>query len=228
MAQEPDENQEIPDDASAQIIEPQQTVEEFRDAGTQKVQLDVDDAPFLGALDQDIPDEIGGSKASKSTQEEEKPKSKKKLFIIIGAALLIIIGAAAFLLFSGGDTDEEEEEILTTVVVVPTPPKFEHQQEFQTKLEPFWIPLNNPHDKTKFLVATFILNTRNTELHDEIKSNINEIRDSIFFYFTTKNYAFLTDSANTHQIKSDLLTAINQELVRSKLDEIFLDSFLIK
>lgn len=237
VTQETVESQESIEETEVSAETPEisaQTTEEFRDATIKKVQLDVDDAPFLGSAaaeaTQNAKEEFTGSTPASISKKEdvEKPKSKKKLFIIIGAALLIlIIGAGAFL-FLGGEPPEDAGEPFATIIIVPTPPKTDHVEQFQTKLETFWVPLKTNTNETRFLVATFILNTSNTNLQKEIESKINVIRDAIFFYLNNKEYEFLTDNSNIHQVKEELIFAINQNLVSSKLEELFFDSFLIK
>ena len=102
----------------------------------------------------------------------------------------------------------------------PPPPA-----EYNLKLAPFWVPVKTPANEDRFLVATFVLNTKDAVLNTEMQDKLTTLRDSIYYYLSNKDYAFLTDPASAESIREDLIEAINHYLVQGELKNLYFDQF---
>ncbi len=210
------------------------------EGAVKKVQLDIDDAPFLADDEEEKKkEEEESEEAEDDDKSEAKPKKSKKKLIIIGVAvllLLIILAAAAyFLLFSGGeeppvDVPQELVEPEPTTVIVTVDESYTQPvitPVYNTTLEPFWVEMRDA-SRTFFLVCTFTISTENQDLSDEIQTKIPQIRDIIYYYLNTKDYVFLTSYDNFTVIKADLLEAVNEELIDGELEDILYDNYLVR
>ena len=199
---------------------------EFESLAGQKVQLDIDDAPFL--LDPDDMPEVPATTESKPPAPvEEKPRRNTKKLMAAVFFILLLAGAAIwFFVFRQAPDIVAPPE--PPVIVVPTPKAPTIPQEFSTKLAPFWIPLVDDEGKSRFLVATFVLSTPEDQVNQEIQDKLVTLRDAIFYYLRNKDYHFLLDAANAETIRADLLGTINNYIVRGELHSLYFDSYLLQ
>lgn len=203
----------------------------FVKTGNQKVQLDLEDAPFLQEEEKkeestDLATTEPNSDKTAKDDEDQEPKSKKKLIIIAGAALVLILAISAgafFFLFA-----EKEVIILQNIIVVPNPPTEEIPLFYQIKLDPIWIELKNRDDGVNFLVGTFILSMETKSIQNEIEKNIKVVRDAVYYYLINTRPEFLMDHENTEKIKAGISDIVNRYVVSGAVDEIYFDSFLMK
>lgn len=224
----------MPPDAVKEKAKPDDgtlVADEFEALAGQKVQLDIDDAPFL--LDTgEKPAEVPAIKvdAPPAKVEPAAPPPNKKKLIIAGLAVVIVAAAvAAYLLLFGGDAPPTEDVPTAPVIVVPTPPELPTgPSEFITTLAPFWVDLVNEQGQHRFLIASFVLATTDDELNLEITDKVITLRDAIFYYLRNKNYAFLVDPANSELIRSDLLGTVNNYLISGALKSLYFDSYLVQ
>ncbi len=216
------------------------TTDDYNEKAKEKVQLDIEDAPFLEEPEEEEPEEETTTESAEEPEEKPK-KSKKKLLILAGGAtaLLSVLVVVGYFLFSSNPeealpTPEElEAQALaenTYVVVLggdgapppPTPPVFTEN------LEPFWVQLTTPTGGTIFLVSTFTLTTEIETLARELKSVLADVRDSIYYYLRTKDYNFLTDFKNFPAIKEEMLQLVNRELSAGEYTEVLYDNYITK
>lgn len=199
---------------------------EFESLAGQKVQLDIDDAPFL--LD---PDDAPPPPATTESQppvpaEPASGSSKKKLLLAAGVFLLLVAAAVwFFVLRTPPDIVAPPEP---PVIVVPTPKGPSVPREFTIRLEPFWVPLTDTEGETRFLVATFVLSTPEDGINQEIQDKLVTLRDAIFYYLRNKDYRFLLDAANAETIREDLLGTINNYIVQGELKNLYFDNYLMQ
>ena len=108
---------------------------EFESLAGQKVQLDIDDAPFL--LDPDDMPEVPATTESKPPAPvEEKPRRNTKKLMAAVFFILLLAGAAIwFFVFRQAPDIVAPPE--PPVIVVPTPKAPTIPKEFSTKLAPF-------------------------------------------------------------------------------------------
>jgi flagellar FliL protein len=209
------------------------------EAALHKVQLDIDDAPFLQeqapkappppppAASDEAPLEVPAS------PDEDKSASRKKKIIIAGAALF------ALLLVGGGGAlwwfvlrAPSAQPPTPQVVVVPSKPPEGAPAEFLIAFAPFWLELSSevPHDKGKifFLVCKFTAITKSEAILQESRNKVVVIRDALYFYLKNKSYEFLTEAANTQTIKNDLSSVINGYLSGGKVEDVLFERYLAK
>ncbi|EHJ46855.1 flagellar basal body-associated protein FliL [Solidesulfovibrio carbinoliphilus subsp. oakridgensis] len=205
----------------------------------QKVDLDLDDAPFLeDEAEEPAPSAVvEESTPFPATDEEAKP-SRKKLFVLVGAVLfLLLAGAAAFFLLKKTPpapppvVEEAPPPVEAPAPVVPTPPPPEPpavQPEIIMAMDPFLIELADPKGRTRFLTIRFTAVTREPAVELEFKRNLIVVRDAVYYYLKNKNLEFLTDKNNADALKKDVLSVINQFIGAQPLDNLLIEDYLVK
>ncbi len=227
----------------------EQTADSANAVPDKKVELDLEEAPFLEEEKEEAPateKSADESSTSQTGEEEGKGKkkfqlTKKKLIIIVGGLLIVIIAAVAVLFLTGGGeetpkeveaTEEVEEaeapELEPFVVVVEEFKEPEGPPIYTLELEPFWIQMKNETSETIFLVCNFSLVTEDMTFYNEIQANIPVIRDTIYYYLNSRTHQFLTNHENFPLIKENLLTLINRLLKQDQLSEVLYNSYLTK
>ena len=221
---------------SGKVIPDEGTLDgDFELTANDKVQLDIDDAPFLLDPDEEeAPPPVLSAERSLITRETtETGKGKKKLIavIIILALATAGIGTAIglFVLKKNPPPPLTAATDTPPVVVVPaTPAAPPPPAEYNLKLAPFWVPVKTPANEDRFLVATFVLNTKDAVLNTEMQDKLTTLRDSIYYYLSNKDYAFLTDPASAESIREDLIEAINHYLVQGELKNLYFDQYILQ
>ncbi|MFO7818290.1 MAG: flagellar basal body-associated FliL family protein [Thermodesulfobacteriota bacterium] len=196
------------------------------DSSSEKVELDLDDAPFLDEdFEEEKPEkevEQKKEKEKKSDKEESEPPLWKKKWFLAGIALLILL--------LGG--------ILTYFILrepAPKPPPAEEAELEKAEKKPlqkialdeFWVP-HDVDGKTIFLTCKFSMSTRNERLVWEVKRKKTTIRDAIFYYLKNKELLFLRDQKNADKIKEDILSVINQYLSNGRITKLLIEEYIIK
>jgi flagellar FliL protein len=207
----------------------------------QKVDLDLDDAPFLEDEAEEPAPSVAAEESTPFPAEEADAKpSRKKLFLLVGAALfLLLAGAAAFFLLKKPASppapapvaEEAPAPVEAPVPVAPTPPPPEPpavQPEIIMAMEPFLIELADPKGRTRFLTIRFTAVTREPAVELEFKRNLIVVRDAVYYYLKNKNLEFLTDKNNADALKKDVLSVINQFIGAQPLDNLLIEDYLVK
>lgn len=204
---------------------------------TQKVELDLDDAPFLE--DEDEEEEGTEEEPRQLESVEEAPvekKTKVKLFIIIGIVVIILLLSTILVkLFFFSDTPAVVEEPITeeTFEEAPQslpepPPPPEEPGVTLLRMDPFWVEQKDKKNHTRFLVARFAMTTTDPVVVAEYGRKTLILRDAIYFYLKNKDLQFLSDKKNVEKLKSDLLMVINQYIVAGQFDEILFEEYLVR
>jgi len=118
-----------------------------QDTSLRKVELDLDDAPFL--VEQAPPPPAKTEEAPLQVAEEgaEPPKKKKKLLLIAAAAgllVLLVAGAAIWWFVLRTPPPPPPEPIKPDVIVVPSAKTPTAQPDSVKELAPFVIPRQTP------------------------------------------------------------------------------------
>lgn len=200
----------------------------FLESGKNKVELDLEDAPFLNeepeAEEKTKTEEDQGNPDNKEKTEDGKKPDKKKKFIIIGAIaavlLLVIGGAAGYLLMS-------DDEILPNIIVVANPEVQAPPKAFELKLDPFVIQCIDSNGKIHFVKGSFILSTVHEDVFFEISNNQKVLRDAMYYYLEIQDPEILLDSANHQIIKNGLFETVNKYVMNGSIDHLYIDSLLI-
>ena len=208
------------------------SVGDFASQASQKVQLDIDDAPFLMDFEEaPLPATQEDAPLPSLDVEEEKPKKiwqKRPFQIAVGGGFLLLLLLAAGLYFWLNRPPEVPvQEIPPTVVVVPSQQTLAGTSDFLFPMEPFMV---EQRDETtvRFLKASFTLVSGNSQLVDEAKSKLLILRDAIFYYLRNKTHEYLIDPINAMTIKQDLLDIVNGYLVKAKAEDLLIENYIMK
>lgn len=228
---------ESPDEKQSNIKELQPS--DIAQSKNQKVQLDIEDAPFLLDTEEEaVPlketEEISHSLTHTLPNEQDqdsilrrKKLRKQKIAVIILTIFIIVIAIGWFLFFQ--DVPPLEEPILPepTIVIVPSVEKVTGPQEYKITFEPFTVaqPSGN---SVKFLEATFVGISKDEKVIKESKSKELVLRDAIYYYLSNKTHGHLIDPKNALVIKQDLLDIVNGYLISGKMEDILLENYIVK
>lgn len=208
----------------------------------QKVDLDLDDAPFLE--DEEEEEEQPEEAPEELPSLEETPEKKKRnpmLFIIIGVGVIILLLAAiaikVFFFDSSPEPEKEqpvqemplqEEPPPPPPVEQAPPPPPEEPGITLIRMKPFWIEQKDPKGAIRFLVARFSLSTTNELILAEYNRREVTIRDAVYYYLKNKDLNFLSDEKNGETLKKDLLMVINQYISVGQFDKILFEEYLVR
>jgi flagellar FliL protein len=203
--------------------------------GAQKVELDLEDAPFLEEEEEVKPEPPKPTEAVPFETEEEKPSGldRKKKLIIIGAAALVALIAvvvAVKVLFFKGKTapapeptkHEAPKEAANATAAAPELP------EIQVRLEPFWVEQKGEGDEVRFLIVRILLTTTSQGVAKDLQLKLMPARNAIFYYLKNKDVQFLADEHNAEKLKTELLLVINQYVTDGKFDNLMFEEYVVK
>ncbi len=197
-------------------------------ATTKKVELDLDDAPFLQAEREDEP-QATHEVAVPETPEDEAAKlraRKRKMIIIAACAGLLGLGAAAvwwfFFRVPPVPTIGPEPE----VIVVPSAQVPAQPDEIVRPFEPFVVPAKDASGNLSFLICKFSAISKDAKVNQEMDKQRIALRDAIYYYLRGKPGDYLLDARNGDAIKKDLLSIFNDYLTQGRLEDILFESYL--
>ncbi len=206
-----------------------------------KVELDLDDAPFLDdetlepepEAEEKAPESARSAPAaegSSSTGGKAKP-NRKKLFLAGGVALVLLIagiGVNVFL-FPGEQAPPaapvpEPEKVLAAPKPLPEAATPHHVLQWP----PFWVEVKDTEGAVRFLTCKFSIPTDNAILFAEMNAKRLILRDALFYYLRNQPIISLTDEAKSQAFKSDLMTVLNEHLGSGKISEILIEDYLVQ
>ena len=196
------------------------------DTSLRKVELDLDDAPFL--TEQAPPPPAKKEDAPlQTTEEASSPNKKKKLIIIAAAALVVVLVAAAAVWWFVLRTPPPPppEPIKPEVIVVPTPKTPTAKPDSVKELAPFVIPRQTAKG-ARFLICKFSTVSQSPRVGMEIDQKLIPLRDALYYYLSSKPDEFLLDPANAATIKKDLGGVLNDYLTQGRIEDILFESYL--
>lgn len=205
-----------------------------------KVELDLEDAPFLEDEEEEE-EEAAATGEEEYSDLEEKPKKfdikvlirDRRFQIGAGVGLLILIAALAFIVWPSVEPIpdipvELPDQVATEQPQPPPPPPEEKPEEFIVSFEPFWVEHQEDNGTVRFLYCKFAAPAPSEKLAWEIRHKKVVLRDAIFYYLRNKDLTFLADKNNAEQLKKDLLSVINQYLGNAQLETILIEEYLVK
>lgn len=206
----------------------------------QKVELDLDDAPFLEDDDEPLPmaDTVPLQAGPEEPVEEEpaeaKPNRKKLIIIAAAVAAVLLIGIPTYM-WVIPDVDVQEQESATTQELAPQDqpepapePEEPPKPEIVIRLKPFWVEKPDPQGVVHFLNLSFAFSTIAPDLEKEINVKAPLLRDAVYYYLHNKPYEFLADTANINAVKADLVSVINQYIGNDQLQTVYIETYLMK
>ncbi len=207
-----------------------------------KVELDLDDAPFLEEEEEEE-EEGGEDDLGLADQDEEaRPTGLKALLaairkdkriviaIIVGGILLLGL-LLSILFWPSKDIPEPPTPPVQapklpeeTAIPEEPPPPPEHIVAFK----PFLVEHISEDGTVRLLRCSFSMSTDNEKLAWEITHKRLVLRDAIFYYLKNKDLPFLTDKKMSDQLKKDLLSVVNQYLNVGQVEVLLVEEYLVK
>ena len=205
------------------------SVDDFAGQASQKVQLDIDDAPFLMAFDDSALPVPEQTETLPAVEEEVKPPrfwEKRPVQISAGALLALLLALVVYFWFFSGPPPTPPAVIEPVIIVVPSEKQLEGSKDVTLAFEPFMVEQRSG-GSVRFLQARFTAVSSNTDVINEAKGKLLLLRDAIFYYLRNKTHEYLVDPANAQTIKQDLLDIVNGYLVKGKLDDILFENYIM-
>ena len=235
----PDDNTDFESESSAEkatLDESEVSQDGDVPRALQKVELDLDDAPFLDEEEDEEPEPEPEEDLSTPALEEKPEESGLKRLlknrkVLIGLAILfVIIVAIPVKIWLWPDDEKIVEEIapVEPVEEVPIEEEPEEPEEIVTQFEPFWIETVGDDGKVHFLHLRLAFPTQNPGLVREIKIKTFIIRDAVYYYLDNKSFTFLSDTNNIRTVKKDLISVVNKYLGQDQLDTVLIEEYLVQ
>lgn len=200
---------------------------------SQKVDLDLDDAPFLEDEEEVKPEPVKPKEAMslEPAAKEQPAKWDRKKLIIIGAAalvLVLVLALAVKFLFFKGKPAPPPEKAAPPPVVEPKAEAAPELPEVQMRMEPFWVEQKGQGEEVRFLIVRILLGTHEPKVAKEFEGRTMGARNAIFYYLKNKDVQFLTDERNAEKLKTELLLVINQHVTDGKFDTLMFEEYVVK
>ncbi|QGY41006.1 flagellar basal body protein FliL [Pseudodesulfovibrio cashew] len=204
---------------------------------TQKVDLDLDDAPFLEDEDEEEEEVVIEEETPfPGEEEEEKPKlslknllTNKMVLIFIGI-ILVLVAVIIFLL--ARDPEEPPppppEPVEETVQETPQEPEEVEIPRILIRLDPFLIEQRDNEDKIRFLQVRIVISTTEEGLARQFKQETYTVRNALYYYLKNKDLQFLSDEKNSEKLKKELLAIINQYMGFGQFDTLLFEQYLVR
>lgn len=236
----PDDAEEVTEDVASSDASDQpkaQLDDSEASRATQKVDLDLDDAPFLEDEDEEeeIIEEEEAAPLMEEEDEEEKPSLiatllGNKLFLISGGVILILLIVIVILLLREPEapppTEEPPvEEVLPEEEVAPV---VEEKPEIIIRLDPFLIEQTDEEGQIRFLEVRVLVSTEDDGLAKQFKQETYTVRNALFYYLKNKDLQFLSDKKNSDKMKKELLAIINQYMGFGQFETLMFDQYLVR
>jgi flagellar FliL protein len=228
----------VPDDAEDVTDAPAERKAELDDAAasraTQKVDLDLDDAPFLE--DEDEEEEIEEVEVETPfLTDDAKPKPGlaallKNKFVLsgLGVILLLLVIIVILLLREPEAPPPPPPPPVEEVAPEPTPEEVPETPQIIIKLDPFLIEQTDTEGAIRFLEVSILLSTEDEGLARQFKQETFAVRNALYYYLKNKDLQFLSDKENSEKLKKELLVIINQYMGFGQFDTLMFEQYLVR
>lgn len=211
--------------------------------GGVKVELDIDDAPFL---EEDEPQAEETAQealpepeavASAPEREPEAPgrlaaffANRKRLYLIAGGLVFLLVTPLLLMLvFSGKKAPPPEpagpqritQELTLPRTDAPAGPAYLY------RADAFFVPLKGSEGEPRFLRCDFAVPTDNPQLYAELMAKNIAVRDSIYYYLHNKPLSFLADQKSRQLLRQDIISVVNEHASAEKIKELYIENYLI-
>lgn len=205
-----------------------------------KVELDLDDAPFLQEEEPEPqPKPQAAAAPERPVRDVPAPKgsslqqslaaNKKKLILAgVAAVVLLAAGIGVNIFLSGPKTPPPVQPEPEKVLAAPKPLPEAPVPQFVMQWEPFWVELKDTEGGIRFLTCTLTIPTNNPVLYAEMAGKRLVLRDALFYYLRNQPILSLTDESKVNALKSDLLTVVNEHLGSGKASELLIQEYLVR
>jgi len=244
------------DNESKATLDPSSIQGQEPTRANQKVELDLDDAPFLEDEEEEeepvAPREVFAEAQAEElaitapkppnalirfiTRLREEAKRRKKLLALLLPLLLLALLAVPTmkLMFPKLEFEVQDKTEITPVqeeqAVAPSAPVQVEPtiEEFVIGLEPFWVEKLDAKGAVHFLHLKFAFTTLSPALEQEVSIKTLLLRDAIYYYLRNKDFEFLADIKNMEALKADLVAVVNQYIGNDQLDTLYIEKYLIQ
>lgn len=229
MAQQP------PPDASSGDLPPPEHDDQILDQSTespkatQKVALDLDDAPFLNQSapeEEQVPPEAEKSEppqpAKPPSPRKKEDTSSRKLIYILGASIMILLIGVVIFWLTRPSAPPEQVVVEQPPPPAPEPKTVEHFVEF----DPFWVSYEQD-DKVLFLSIRIALVTEDPTLSLEVQRKTIILRDAAYYFLNNRPLPSVKREEAADVLKQDLLSVFNQHLSRP-LTGVLIEEYLVR
>ncbi len=206
-----------------------------------KVDLDLDDAPFLEEPEEEKTEESAAKPAApapppKALEEAPAPgklkallANKKKLAIVCAALalLLIVLPLGLLFVFGGEKPPPPHTPERITVSGVPKREDAPPGPTFLYRMPSFFVERRGSEGELRFLHCAFAIPTENSALFIELGSKDIAVRDAVYYYLRNKPLTFLADQNSREMLKQDLLSVINEQVSSEKVTEFLFEEYFV-
>lgn len=241
----PDEPEELTENGDGDSGSSQQLKAQLDDSeaskASQKVDLDLDDAPFLEDEDEDEEDIEDFEEAPLEEEKEEKPKRQLPAFLrnklfYMGLLILALLIIIAVLLFSRSpappeqpETETKAEEPAEPQTQTPTPePEVQEPEDILLRLDPFLVEQLDEDGNIRFLEIRIVLTTQDQQMALQFNQETFTVRNALYYYLKNKDLTFLTEEKYGDKLKKELLAVINQYIGVGRFDTILFEQYLVR
>ncbi|WP_238528318.1 flagellar basal body-associated FliL family protein [Pseudodesulfovibrio mercurii] len=201
---------------------------------TQKVDLDLDDAPFLEDEDEDEEIEEVPVETPLLTEDGGKPRLGlvallKNKFVLMGlGVILVLLAVIVILLLREPETPPPPPPPVEETAIPQPEPEAPETPQIIVKLDPFLIEQVDEAGKIRFLEVSILLSTEDEGLARQFKQETYAVRNALYYYLKNKDLEFLSDKENSEKLKKELLVIINQYMGFGQFDTLMFEQYLVR
>lgn len=200
----------------------------------QKVELDLDDAPFLEDEEEAAPPPPEDLPPISEPQDLGEPVRlplwKNKKIVISGGGVLLLICLAAWWFFLR--TEEAPPPPPPPVVEPPKPvepPPPPPPQDVFVPLEPFLVEKTDAKGATRVLTLKIkLVYKEDPRIERELQAKAFAVRDGLYYNLKNKSFDILTDKDSIEQLREELKGVVNNYLNSGQVDQILFEELLVK
>lgn len=208
----------------------------------QKVDLDLDDAPFL---EEETPEPAPAAEPEAPSLEEDLtpvvlPWWKRKKIVIPGGGLLLVIIGLLVWWFLFRDHQQAQQE------TQPPPPQEQPKEpqapppppepapppppkDIYQPLAPFVIEMDDAKGVTRVLTVTLKLVYKDeSPVARELQLKSFAVRDGLYYNLKNKHFEILTDKQAVEALREELRGVVNNYLSTGQIDQVLFEELLVK
>ncbi|MDL2316066.1 flagellar basal body-associated FliL family protein [Desulfovibrio sp. OttesenSCG-928-A18] len=209
-----------------------------------KVELDLDDAPFLEEEEEKKPEPQPQPQPQRQEAEAAAAlpeasgfraklraffSSKKRVALTAAALLLLLIAPVGINFLLSAKQEAPPAPAVQRIVVdgaalkgqVPPGPAY------LFNMEPFIVPVQGSEGELRFLRCRFAVPAGEAVLHAELRAKNIAVRDAVYYYLSHKPLAFLLDKEQTYLLKQDIISVINEQVTSAKIQDLYIEEYLV-
>lgn len=205
--------------------------------GAKKVDLDLDDAPFL---EEEEEEEQPEPEPEPPALEPEKPARrlpawlKNKFLWIAVVVILVALGVVIKFLFLNKPVPPPPPPVEEKKDEAPPPPepveqvKPKDEGETILRLDPFWVEQRDKDGNIRFLTVRIVFSTKDQNLARNLTQETLTVRNAVYYYLKNKDLQYLADEKNAERLKKELLTVVNQYMGAGQFENLLFEEYVVK